>query len=395
MKKMRIVPALLLILIFTVFTGCTSSRQTIETFPAAVESSTAQTTLIEIPSTETVQEDKVASNFELLYVPKITTSLDKAGMMPWFDTIRRGLEQCAKDYGFKVTVTGPPKFDAVIQTQIVLDSVGKNIDAVIANPIDEKIMDSAFERLNKANILAFSNEGMNLKNVVLDMEAMSGKTFGENIIKSGLGYAGQQGKYLVSVGSLTSSIQKEWADAEIAYQKQNAPSMVNVLGTTEGTDRFEDNEDIKIAGDKLTGFFDGNKDIKLVIGNSETTSIAAGDVIARKKLIGKLTYIGVGLPIAIGDLINDGIIQESFFWDPYDLGYAMGYIALQTWLGNIPAQGSSVVTPSGEKLAGYENLQLAKNSSGADTVYGNATVSVKKDNLEMWKNKFGEYGWPK
>ncbi|GEM_PF-1239345 len=409
-KSSAVIPFLVifLILIFFNLIGCTNSEQAFVTVPTAIDTSPVETTLIELPQTSQIEEEKTASNFELLYVPKImpTTEL---GNIPWFSTIKNGLEKCAQDYGFKVTVIGPPKFNSAMQAQIILDNIGKNFDAIIVSPIEEEIIDSAFERAGKAGILTFSNEGYNLKNIIFDIEAMSNIDFGNAIMKKGIDYAGGQGKYLVSVGFLTSYIQNQWADAEIQYQKEKASSMINILGTQKGQDRFEDNEDQKVAVEKLTSFFDNNKDLKLVVGNSAITSISAGEVISKKKLKGKVSYVGVGLPIALNKYILNGVLQEGFFWDPYNLGYSMGYIAFKSWMANGSKDnldfdsinsinnsiGGSVKNPSGNKIDGYEELQIIKNEKGASVIFGSAIESVNIKNLEEWNNKFAEYGWPK
>jgi ABC-type sugar transport system substrate-binding protein len=151
----------------------------------------------------------------------------------------------------------------------------------------------------------------------------------------------------------------------------------------------------KIAQDKLTEFFNNNADLKLVTGNSTSTSVAAGEVIAKKRLKGKVVNVGVGIPMIIEDHIINETMQEAFFWDPYLLGYSMGYIAFQTWLENTMEQGSFVASPDQQKIAGYESLELEKNSKGGSIIYGNAIVSVNKDNLKDWNDKFSEYGWIK
>ncbi|MCL5071413.1 MAG: substrate-binding domain-containing protein, partial [Actinobacteria bacterium] len=312
----------------------------------------------------------------------------------WFETIKAGLEQCAKDYGFKATITGPPKADPAIQAQIVLDNIGRNFDAIAVCPLDDAIIDSAFERANKTGVMTFGNEGYSLKNVTFDIEPMSNKAFGEAMMESAIEYTSGNGNYLISVGFLNSKAQNAWADAEIEYQKKNAAGLNNILGYASGSDRFEDNEDQKVAAEKLTAYIDNNKDLNLIIGNSSSTGIAAGELIAKKKLKGKLFYIGTGLPIVFGEFLKEGTIQEGFFWDPYLSGYSIGYIALQSWLGNDLQAGSSVVKPDGTKLEGYENLELETNAQGGNVIYGENILSVNKDNLDSWYEKFSEYGWP-
>jgi len=242
--------------------------------------------------------------------------------------------------------------------------------------------------------MTFSNEGYTLKNVTFDIEAMSNQAFGEAMMKSAVRYAGGNANYILSVGFLKAIPQEEWADFEIAYQQKSAPGLKNLLGYSKGTDRFEDNEDSKIATTKITGYIQNNKDLNLIIGNSETTGLAAGEIISKQKLKGKLFYVGTGLPVTIGQYIRKDIIQEGFFYDPYLIGYATGYIAFQSWMGNVPEAKSPVLKPDKSKLAGYESLDILSNSNGGKIIFGNAIASITKENIETWYKKFAGYGWP-
>ena len=381
--------------------GCTASRgQTLPTMSTSIETAASAATQA-AQTTQTTQtatsgttaavssgQEKIPASFELVYVPKFD------GLsVPWFKVVQKGLEQCALDYGFKATVISPPKADAAIQEQIVLDSIGKTADAIAVCPIADKTMDDALAKANAAGIMTFSNEGYTLKNVSFDIEAATGQAFGEAIIQSAVKYTGGTGKYLVSVGFLNSILHSEWADAEIAFQQKNAPGLTNILGYTKGTDRFEDSEDIKIATTKLTEYLTANKDLKLIIGNSMNTGIAAGELIPKKRLQGKLMFVGAGLPVTIGEYITADILQEGFFWDPYLIGYAIGYVSFKTWMGTPPKSGDTVSTAGGAIQQGYESLGLGANNAGAKMIYGNAIASITKTNIEDWYKKFEDYGW--
>jgi len=394
MKKVLIliitILSLLAVIIF--FTACTTQgQQTTATISTAIVSSAAaETTSTAAPaesSTESSAEEKISSNFEILYIPKLAD-------IPWFNVIKSGLEQCARDYGFRATVIAPPKADPALQSQIILDSFNKGIDAIAVCPIDSTGLDPVLARANQAGIMTFSNEGYTLKNVTFDIEAMTNQAFGEAMMKSAVRYAGGNANYMVSVGFLKAIPQEEWADFEIAYQQKSAPGLKNMLGYSKGTDRFEDNEDSKVATTKITGYIQNIKDLNLIIGNSETTGLAAGEIISKQKLKGKLFYVGTGLPVTIGQYIRKDIVQEGFFWDPYLIGYATGYIAFQSWMGNIPEAKSSVLKPDKSKLAGYESLDILPNSNGGKIIFGNAIASITKENIEAWYKKFADYGWP-
>jgi ABC-type sugar transport system substrate-binding protein len=358
------------------------------TTQAAQATQTTQTSTSETTAAVTSGQEKIPANFELVYIPKFDE-------ISWFKVIQKGLEQCAADYGFKVTVSPPlPSATPAIQEQIVLDYIGKNIDAIAVCPIADKTMDEALAKANAAGIMTFSNEGYTLKNVSFDIEAATGQEFGEAMMKSAIKYTGGTGKYLVSVGFLNSILHSQWADAEIAFQQKNAPGLTNILGYADGTDRFEDGEDAKIAATKLTEYLTANKDLKLIIGNSMNTGIAAGELIGKKRLQDKLMFVGSGLPVTIGEYITSGILQEGFFWDPYLIGYAIGYVSFKTWMGTPPKSGEPVSTASGVKQQGYESLSLGVNTGGAQMICGNAIVSITKANIEDWYKKFEGYGWP-
>ena len=399
MKKIStFITSIAIILVFSLVfmlagSGCTGFQDTVVTAPVAVESATVETTLIEIPATEATTVEKIAENFELLYVPKIIPP-EQEGQEPWFATIKAGLEQCARDYGFKVTVVGPERANPAIQAQIVLDNIAKNFSAIVVCPIDEAIIDSAFERANNAGVMTFSNEGYKMKNVTFNIEPVTGEAFGQAMMKSAINYTGGAGNYIMSVGFLNSSAHNEWADAAIAYQQSNATGLINLLGYMKGTDRFEDNEDQKIALEKLTEFVNLHKDLNLIIGNSFSTGIAAGELILKKKLKDKLFYVGVGMPATIGKYISDGAVQEGFFWDPYLLGYSIGYISFNSWMEKEFNDQDSVLKPDGTKVEGYENLQISINENGGMVISGNALVSVNKGNLETWNKRLEGYGWP-
>jgi ABC-type sugar transport system substrate-binding protein len=367
--------------------SCSAYQQTEITMSTAIESSTVETTLLEIPDTSAEEVEKIPQNFNMLYVPKIDD-------ISWFNVVEAGLKKCANDYGFNLTVIGPPKSDPAIQAQIVLDNISKGFSAIVACPLDDEMIDSAFSRANEAGVMTFSNEGYTLNNITFNIEAMSAKAFGESIMKAGIDYSGGTGGYIVSVGFLDNIVQNKWADFEISYQQENAPGLENVLNYTEGTDRFEDKEDDSVAYEKLEEFLEKSIEFDLIIGNSYSTGIAAGEFISKKRLKGDVAFTGAGMPVTIGSYIEDGVLQEGFFWDPFFMGYATGYIALKSWMGQTPVEGDPVLEPGGNAIEGYQKLGISSNENSASVIYGNAIYSITSENIEEWYNKFNAYGWP-
>ncbi len=373
------------------FAGC-KAQPTAETYPplTIIEGmSPLETLSIDSPSIETGPTGKSSANFEIVYISKLSG-------IAWFEIIRTGIEQCARDYGFKATVIGPAKIDGAAQAQVKLveDAIeDTGIDAIVVSPIDNEQIDMLFAKAKSNGKLTFSHEGTSLKNVSFDIEAASEKAFGEYIMNSAAKYVGGKGSYICSVGFLNSISQNKWADAEIALQQEKYPNLKNVLGYQKGTDRFEDLEDDKIAYNKIMELLKTYPEINLIVGNSMTTGIAAGKVIEKKGLEGKIFFIGTGLPVTIGSYIRKGVVQEGIFWDPYLVGYAIGYIALNTWLEKPVSQGDAVVRPDGQKIEGYETLEIIENEKGGKIISGKGMISITRDNIEDWYKKFEIYGW--
>ncbi len=336
---------------------------------------------------EEEMEEKDSADFEVVVIVK-------ADGIPWFDVLRKGMEKCAEDYGFSGSVVGPPKADAALQAQMVEDYIARGVDAIAVVPNDPSAIEPVFAKANDQGIQTYGHEGSTFENVSFDIEAMSNENFGVSIMKSGIEYTGGEGKYVASVGWLTSVSHNEWVDAEIAYQQENAPDFLNALGYEEGSDRFEEQEDQSLAHDKILEFINTYPELSLVIGSPMTTGPAAALAIEEKNLVGELMFVGTGLPITIGSYLIDETVQEGFFWDPYMVGYALGYVSLNTWMGNPPEAGDAVVNPDGDAMPGYEKLDIITNDKGGKVIFGQGQISITKDNVREWAETFAEYGWP-
>ena len=375
MKKVIILLVAVCIIATMAFVGVGCKTTTATTAAVAAETTAAAAT-----------ETKNPANFEIVFIVK-------ADGIPWFDVERMGLEQAAKDYGFKSQTVGPAKADAALQAQMVEDYIAKGVQAIAVCPNDPASIEPVFAKANGAGILTFGHEGSSFKNVSFDIEGMSNKVFGETIMKRMIEFTKGVGGYVASVGFLTSVSHNEWVDAEIAYQKANAPDFVNVLGYAAGSDRFEEKEDQTIAHDKILEFIKTYPNLTGVIGSPMTTGPAAGLAIEEKGLKGKLMFVGTGLPITIGNYLTSDTVQEGLFWNPYMVGYALGYTALQTWLGTPPKNGDAILMKDGSKLPGYEAIGIETNKNGGQIMFGQGQIELTKANLDEWNKKFADYGW--
>jgi simple sugar transport system substrate-binding protein len=387
MKKVIIILVAVCIIATMAFVGVGCKTTTTTTTTAAAEiTAAAETAKAAAETTAAATGTKNPADFQIVYIVK-------ADGIPWFDVERMGLEQAAKDYGFKSQTVGPAKADAALQAQMVEDYIAKGVQAIAVCPNDPAAIEPVFAKANAAGIQTYGHEGSTFKNVSFDIEGMSNKIFGETIMKRMIEFTGGKGGYVASVGLLTSVSHNEWVDAEIAYQKANAPDFVNLLGYSAGSDRFEEKEDQTIAHDKILEFIKTYPTLSGIIGSPMTTGPAAGLAIEEKGLKGKVRFVGTGLPITIGNYLTADIVQEGLFWDPYQVGYALGYTAFQTWLGTPPKDGGAILKPDGTAIPGYEKIGIQANKDGGNIMFGQGLIELTKANLAEWNQKFADYGW--
>lgn len=371
----------LLIMLVVVFAVSMSVFSFACAAPAA-ETTAAEATMAE----EDIMPEVDLSELEIVYIVKVD------GIV-WFDTERAGLDTCAADYGFKATTVGPPTADPALQAQMVEDYIAAGADAIGVCPNDPGAIEPVFKKAMDQGIITFAHEGSSFKNVNFDIEAMSNQVFGETIFERGISDSGETGEYIWSVGWLTSVSHNEWVDAGIALQQAKYPDKLNAMGYEEGADRFEEQEDTTIAHDKMVELLKTYPDINQMFGSPMTTMVAAGLVVEEMNLKDKVFACGTGLPITVGEHLKNGYVQEGFFWDPWGVGYAMGYIIMKEYMGDPVQPGDAVLKPDGTPLKRYEKLDMVTNENGGLVIFGQGLERVNLDNLEEWDAIFKEYGF--
>lgn len=131
-KTLIILVAVVLVVSMALFISIGCKAGTTATTTAAAAGTTAAAATTAAPA-------KNAADFEIVYIVK-------ADGIPWFDVERAGLEQAAKDYGFKATTVGPPKADAALQAQMVEDYIAKGVDAIAVCPNDPAAIEPVFKK---------------------------------------------------------------------------------------------------------------------------------------------------------------------------------------------------------------------------------------------------------
>ena len=299
----------------------------------------------------------------------------KVDGIAWFDRMREGVKEFGQISGDDVWMVGPSHADAAEQVQLVENLIAQGVDAICIVPFSVEAVEPVLKKARDRGIIVVAHEASNLQNADFIIEAFDNKAYGAALMKSLGAQMGGEGKYVATVGSLTSQSQNEWIDGGIEYQKANFPKMQLV------TQRLETYDDATQDYNKLKEALTAYPDLKGVLGGPMPTSAGAGKLIAERGLKGKLFFAGTGLVSVAGEYLKSGDIGYIQFWDPAVAGIAMNIIAAMALTG----KKGELKTGLNLGLPGYENLTQPQ-ADRPNLLYGAGWVSVTKENM-------GEYNF--
>ncbi|MCS4244169.1 simple sugar transport system substrate-binding protein [Rhizobium sp. BIGb0125] len=297
----------------------------------------------------------------------------KVDGIAWFDRMREGVEQFKGDTENDVWMVGPSQADAAAQVQIIENLIAQGVDAIAVVPFSVEAVEPVLKKARDRGIVVISHEASNIKNVDFDIEAFDNKAYGANLMKELGKSMGGKGKYVATVGGLTSKSQMEWVDGAIEYQKANFPEMSLV------TERLETYDDANTDYNKLKEAMTTYPDITGILGAPMPTSAGAGRLIAEGGLSGKVFFAGTGLVSVAGEYLKNDNIQYIQFWDPAVAGYAMNMLAVAV----LEKKNDQIKAGLNLGLPGYESL-LVPDAANPHLLYGAGWVGVTKDNMDQY-----------
>jgi simple sugar transport system substrate-binding protein len=241
----------------------------------------------------------------------------KIAGIPWFNAVEKGIQKGAKDFGINATMVGPANVDPAQQVKLLEDLIAKKVSVIGLVPLDVKVTAPVLKRAQEAGIKVITHEGPEQDGRDWNVELIDSKLFGEVQMQRLAKDMGEEGDYVVYVGTLTTPLHNKWADAAIAYQKEHYPKMKLVA------DRFPGADEIDTSYKTTLDVIKAYPNLKGILGFGSNGPIGAGNAVREKRLGKKIAIVGTVLPSQAKDLIADGIIREGFLWNPTDAGYAM------------------------------------------------------------------------
>lgn len=328
---------------------------------------TAQTT--KPVSTDPVQTDTPADSEPPADEPKDLTfaNLPKSVGGAWFNRMAVGIERFGKDTGYEAFQTGADKGDAALQVKEVENLIAQKVDVLTVVPVSPETLEPVLQKARDEGIVVISHEAQGIANVDFDVEAFDGATYGAHLMDQMAKAMGEEGDYIISVGSLTAVSHMAWANGALEHQKATYPNM-NCLNA----DAFEEsNYNQKASQEKSAELMRTYPDLKGMFVTSATDLPGYALAIEEAGKNGDVVLVGNGLPSANRDYIKSGALTFLGCWDPADAGYVMCRV------GELVAKGEEIKAGMDLGVAGYENIELIDN-----VIVGKAWKDVTTETID-------------
>lgn len=265
-----------------------------------------------------------SKEYTFAFVPKLIG-------IPYFTSMRNGMEQAAKRFGAKFIYEGPTTASVSGQAEDVKTLIAKGVDAVGVSANSPTALCSLVNEAKAKQILFFASDS--------DVSCKNNRLWVEQARSKGIGYAAVDvlGKDIQQIEHTTGQPTGDVAiisagpsatnlNTWIKYMKARLASkypklhLLPIQYAGENPTKTEKIASRMIAADPSIKGFIG-------VASTNVPGIAEAVLAAGKK--GEIAVTGETDPNTIRQYVNDGVVKEVVLWNPTTLGYLAGWGVIQ------------------------------------------------------------------
>jgi simple sugar transport system substrate-binding protein len=254
----------------------------------------------------------------------------KIGGIPWFNAMEVGIKKATPEFKADAWMVGPTQADAAQQVRAIEDLIARKVDVIGIVPNDSPALEPVLGRARAAGIKVLAHEGPDQKEKDWDFELTTIEGYGRAHMDLLAKNMGEQGKYIVYVGSLTVPLHNAWADAAIAYQKEKYPKM-QMLGDRFGVAESVD-DSLKTTQDQIRA----NPDLTGILTFGSQGPIGAARVLDDRGKAKAIALVGGFSPGQGVKYVKSGTIRGGYIWNPMTAGEIFVQVASMLAAGKQP-----------------------------------------------------------
>ena len=270
------------------------------------------------------------------------------GHPAWLEA-KKGSEDAARDFGFRLSWVGPAVIDMDAQVQQIEIALAQKASGVFNCPLNPEAFLGVYKKAKEA--------GVPIINVQVDTPENTRLAFiGTGMVEYGQTAAEVLAKKMngrANIAVLQTSMDSGNQNAEFdAFKKvidAKYPNMKVIVRET-------DNSDMVIAADKFNAILSTYPNVDSLFCLEGSAAPAAARVLKERGMTDKVTVLGIDdMPETLG------AIREGLIWGTLTQNYYyMGYHGCEMFLDHLAGKEVPSITDSGTTLVTIENIDSYK-----------------------------------
>lgn len=291
----------------------------------------------------------------------------------YFQASVDGVAKAAEELGFTFEHDGPDDGSSDGAIRIIENFISKGVDALIISANDpDALVDVCTQAMEDGIKVVSYDAEVAYPGRDLDVQPSSAKNIGLTLLESIAKSVNYEGQIGVVSAMATAPNQNLWISyIEEELQANEAYANIEYIGVVYGDDEYQK------SFDETQALLNQYPDLKGLIVPTTVGAPAVSKCIQDAGRDVKVT--GLTLASDMKTFIEAGICDETFLWNPIDLGYVASYAAVALVNGDITgAAGDNVVAGD------YDLTVEAKGEDGATILYLNKLNCFNTETVDAW-----------
>ena len=285
-----------------------------------------------------------------------------------------GFEQAAEELGFEFMHDGPDDGSSDGQIRIIENYIAQGVDALCISANDPAALVDVCNEAREAGIKVISWDAkVDAEGRDLDVEPASAQVIGVTQLDSIVNSIGGEGQIAIVSAMATAPNQNLWISfiEEALNSGDEKYANIEYVGTVYGDDEYTK------SFNETQALLEKYPDLKGIIVPTTVGGPAVCKCIQDAGRDVKVT--GLTLASDMKEFIDAGIADETFLWNPIELGYASSYAAVALVKGDFTGA-------VGEKIACGElgELEVTESDDGGTILFLNKLNEFNDETVDGW-----------
>lgn len=296
---------------------------------------------------------------------------------PYGEKMMDGFKEAVEEAGAEVILKAPDQPTAEAQIQIIDELIAQRVNVIAVTANDYDALQPSLKKAMSRGIKVFSiDSAVNPQSRITHVNQADPERVGRVQIEAVSKMIGGKGEIAILSATSQASNQNLWIDwmkKELAKPEYKDIKLVKIA-------YGDDLRDKSVS--ETEALLKSYPNLKAIIAPTTVGIAAASKVITDKGLKGKVIVTGLGLPSEMAEYIKNGVSPWMYLWNPIDVGYLSGHVAIALAEGKITGKVGEKFTAGrlGEK-------EVVKDGEGTQIMLGDP-FKFDKNNIDEWKSVY-------